>query len=162
MWEFRGGQGRIRWGGIREGFMGVASDIGFHRWVRFGQRWAEGKTFLGEDNCVRKHNEVGKPQIDLGSKWQLLSRVQLFATLWTVACQAPLSMEFSRQEYWSGLPFPPPGDLPDPGIESGSPALQADSLLSELLGILGREVLFHFSGAENTWKKTTQKRKLIN
>ena len=42
------------------------------------------------------------------------------ATSWTVACQAPLSMEFSRQEYWSGLPFPPPGDLPDPGIETVS------------------------------------------
>ena len=48
-----------------------------------------------------------------------------------VACQAPLSLEFSRQDYWSGLPFPPPGDLPYPGIEPGSPALQADSLLSE-------------------------------
>ena len=48
---------------------------------------------------------------------------------WTIACQPPLSMEFSRQEYWSGLPFPSPGDLPDPGIESGSPALQEDSLL---------------------------------
>ena len=45
------------------------------------------------------------------------SRVQLFATLWTVACQAPLSMGFSRQEYWSELPCPPPGDLPKPGIE---------------------------------------------
>ena len=49
-----------------------------------------------------------------------LNRVQLFATLWTVACQAPLSMEFPRQEYWSGLPFPSPGDLPDPGIEPAS------------------------------------------
>ena len=48
-------------------------------------------------------------------------------TPWTVACQAPLSMGFSRQEYWSGLPFPSPGDLPDPGIEPASPALQADS-----------------------------------
>ena len=48
---------------------------------------------------------------------QLLSRARLFATLWTVACQAPLSMGFSRQEYWSGLPFPPPGDLPDPETE---------------------------------------------
>ena len=57
---------------------------------------------------------------------QSLSRVQLFATLWTLACQSPLSMEFSRQEYWSGLPFPPPGDLPDPGTEPmslASPAL---------------------------------------
>ena len=53
---------------------------------------------------------------------------------WTVACQAPLSMGFSRQEYWNGLPFPFPGDLPDPGIEPGSPALQADSLLTELWG----------------------------
>ena len=55
-------------------------------------------------------------------------------TPWTVACQAPLSMEFSRQEYWSGLPFPPPGNLPDPWIKPESPALQADALLSELLG----------------------------
>ena len=55
-----------------------------------------------------------------------LSHVRLFATPWTVACQTPLSMGFSRQEYWSGLPFPPPGDLPDPGIEPAtfmSPAL---------------------------------------
>ena len=52
-----------------------------------------------------------------------LSRVQLLATPWTVAHQAPLSMGFSRQEYWSGLPLPSPGDLPDPGIEPRSPAL---------------------------------------
>ena len=52
-------------------------------------------------------------------------------TLWTVAHQAPLSMGFSRQEYWMGWPFPSPGDLPSPGIEPGSPALQADSLLSK-------------------------------
>ena len=52
------------------------------------------------------------------------------ATPWTIACQAPLSMGFSRQEYWSGLPFPSPGDLPDPGIEHRSPTLQADSLPS--------------------------------
>ena len=59
------------------------------------------------------------------------SVVSDFSIPWTVACQAPLSMEFSRQEYWSGLPFPSPGDLPNPGIEPGSPALQADSLPSE-------------------------------
>ena len=53
------------------------------------------------------------------------SRVRPFATLWTVACQAPLSTGFSRQEYWSGLPCPPPGDLPTPGIEPTSPALAA-------------------------------------
>ena len=56
------------------------------------------------------------------------------ATPWTVACQAPLSMEFSRQDYWSGLLFPSPGDLPHPGMEPGSPALQADSLPTKPLG----------------------------
>ena len=53
---------------------------------------------------------------------------------WTVARQAPLTMGFSRQEYWSGVPFPSPGDLPDPGIKPGSPALQADSFPTELPG----------------------------
>ena len=64
---------------------------------------------------------------------------QTLATPWTVACQAPLSMEFSRQKSWSGLPCPSPGDLPDPGIESGSPALQTDSLSSEPLAEWGRD-----------------------
>ena len=62
---------------------------------------------------------------------KLLSRVRLFVIPWTVAHWAPLSMEFFMQEYWSGLPFPSPGDLPDPGIEPGSPALQADALPSD-------------------------------
>ena len=60
-----------------------------------------------------------------------VSRVQLFATPWTVARHASLFMEFYRQEYWSGLPCPSPGHLPDPGIEPGSSSLQADSLPSE-------------------------------
>ena len=60
-----------------------------------------------------------------------LSPVQLFVTPWTVVYQAPLSMRFSRQEYWSGLPFSSPEDVPEPQIEPGSPALQADSLPSE-------------------------------
>ena len=78
-----------------------------------------------------------------------LSRVPLSATSWTRAHQAPLSMGFSRQEYWSGLPCPPPGDLPDPGIEPASsvaPALQADSLLLSLQGRLigsGLEITFN-------------------
>ena len=54
----------------------------------------------------------------------MLSHVQLFAIPWTIAHKAPVSMVFSRQEYWSGLPCPPPGDLPNPGIESMSPALE--------------------------------------
>ena len=65
------------------------------------------------------------------SSVQLLSHVQLFVTPLTVAFQATLAMGFSKQEYWSDLPFPSPGDLPDPGIESRSSALQEDSLPSE-------------------------------
>ena len=60
-----------------------------------------------------------------------LSPVRLFEILWTVAYQVPPSMGFSRQEYWSGLPFLSPGDLPDPGIEPRSPSLEADALTSE-------------------------------
>ena len=70
------------------------------------------------------------------SKCAMISRDRLFATPPTAARQAPLSMEFSKQEYWSGLPCPSPGDLPKPGIEPRSPALQADSLPSEPSGKL--------------------------
>ena len=73
-----------------------------------------------------------------------LSRIRLFTTPWPVAHQAPLSMGFFRQEYWSGLPFPPPGDHPNPGIEPTSPvspALQADSLPTKPLG----KPLVHFT-----------------
>ena len=72
---------------------------------------------------------------------ELLSHVQLFATPWTVAHQAPLSMGFPRQECWSGLPFPSLGDLPNPGVKPGSPALQADALTSEPPG----SPLFNFT-----------------
>ena len=77
---------------------------------------------------------------------------QLFVTPWTVSHQASLSMEFSRQEYWSGLPFPSAGDLPDPGIESASPALQVDSLQ---LSHLGRPSI-----GMATVKTTTTKQKI--
>ena len=62
-------------------------------------------------------------------KMKLLSRARLFATPWTVVYQASPSMGFSSQEYWSGLPFPSPGDLPDPGVEPGSPTLEADAYM---------------------------------
>ena len=67
----------------------------------------------------------------LWSEVKSLSHVRLFVTLWTVAYQAPPSMGFSMWEYWSGLPFPSPGDLPHPEIEPRSPAFQADALTSE-------------------------------
>ena len=64
-------------------------------------------------------------------KVKLLSHVRLIATPWIIAYHGPPSMEFFRQEYWSGLPYPSPGDLPNPGFEPRSPALQADALPSE-------------------------------
>ena len=76
----------------------------------------------------------GKPPGPLMCVCWSLSHIQLFTILWTVAHLAPLSMGFSRQEYWSGYPFSSPGDLPDPGIKLGSPALQVTSLPSELPG----------------------------
>ena len=104
----------------------------------------------------REMGKVPAFRVNLGSESQLyyllvkvkvtsLSHVRLFATPWTIAHQAPLSMGFSGQEYWSGLPFPSPGDLPDPGIEPGSPALQADALSSEPPGkpkSLLKEILY--------------------
>ena len=75
----------------------------------------------------RKHSTVKQLRA-------MLSRARLFAAPWTVARKALCPWGFSRQEYWSGLPCPPPGDLPNPGIERGSPALQADSLPAELPG----------------------------
>ena len=76
---------------------------------------------------------------------QLLSRFRLSATLWTVARQTPLSIGFSRQEYWSGLPFPSPGDLPDPRIKptsAVSPALQIDSLPRATIILLDKRLNF--------------------
>ena len=87
-------------------------------------------------------------------KWnevKSLSHVRLFVTPWIVAHQAPPSMEFSRQEYWSGLPFPSPGDLPDPGVEPGSSALQADALPFEPTG----KLLSHQGSPQNTNMKNT-------
>ena len=72
------------------------------------------------------------------------------ATPWSVAYQASLSIGFARQEYWSGLPFPSPGDVPDPGIEPRSPALQADTLPSELPGNLPR-LLKHIIRLTDAW-----------
>ena len=90
--------------------------------------------------CVRERESVSH------------SVMSNFVTLWTVVCQAPLSMEFSRQEYWSGQPFPSPGDLPHPGIKPRSPAVQADSLPSEPPG--NRRVYVKLSLTEVSRKKT--------
>ena len=83
-------------------------------------------------------------------KVKSLSRVRLFVTPWTVAYQAPPSMEFSRQGYWSGLPFLSPEDLPDPGIEPGSPALQADALPSYPTA----QILATYHSVTSAWRCT--------
>ena len=94
-------------------------------------------------------------------KVKSLSRVQLLGTTWTVAHQAPPSMGFSRQEYWSELPFPSPGDLPDPGIKPRSPALQADTLTSEPPGKFrchhsSKQCVLEASNCNLTFYKTRQ------
>ena len=78
----------------------------------------------------------------------MLNRVRLFVTLWTIACQAPLCMGFSRREYWSGLPFPPPGDLPDPGIKPMSfvsCALARRFFTTALPGKIPHKIFIHHS-----------------
>ena len=88
---------------------------------------------LGIFASVKIHITDTKRTLTLTMKVKVksLSHVQLFGTPWTVAYQAPLSMGFSRQEYWSGLSFPSPGDLPNPGIKPESPTLQVVALTSE-------------------------------
>ena len=95
---------------------------------------------LPEKQCPEWESDQSKVWTSQASAWvripwkvkvKFLSHVWLFATPWTVAYQSPLSVGFSRQEYWNGLPFPSPGDLPNPGMEPGSPALQTDALPSE-------------------------------
>ena len=85
----------------------------------------------GELGQIQDNRERRKGLNNLELLAQSLSHVEFFATPWTLACQAPLSMEFSRQEYWNGLPFPSPGAFPDPGIKPVSPALQAHLLPTE-------------------------------
>ena len=95
-----------------------------------------GKVCQGEPEVSTRQSTIyafvyRKPPCSDYNKVKSLSRVQLFSNPWTIGYQVPPSMGFSRQEYWSGLPFPSPGHFPDPGIEPGSPVLQADTLRSE-------------------------------
>ena len=100
------------WSGLPFPSLGDLSDPG----IKPGSRALQVDSLPAElpgkpENCIER------------KKMKSLSRVQLFATPWTVAYHTPLSMGFSKQEYWSGLPFPSPGNLPDPGMEPRSPAL---------------------------------------
>ena len=108
----------------------------FHKWNE--QILDQQKSQSKIQQVLYKRSIEGGTEKIFSFLWQysvkLLSCVRVFATPWTIAHQAPPSVEFSRQEYWSGLPFPSPGDLPDPGIKFRSPTLQADTLPSELPG----------------------------
>ena len=86
------------------------------------QNWKEKRVYIGKSKVKDKNNKYHSMPVDIDIH-ESLSCIQLLAILWPVAYQAPLSMGFSRQEYWSGLPFPSPGDLPDPGIEPRYPTL---------------------------------------
>ena len=114
-------------------------------------------------HCLLKSWIMNVMSLLYWSELKLLSHVRLFVTPWTVAFQAPQSMEFSRQGYWSELPFSSPGDLPDPGIEPGSPALQADALpyeplcLQALCPHLTFKNVFKFFGC--MWNLVPQERK---
>ena len=114
----------IRTQGVTTHLRTQGQDCALHRLAR---------TFTGQVPTW-KHSAVTLGSGTLTPKDQSLSRARLFGTPRIVARHAPLSTESPSQEYWSGLPFPSPGDLPDPGINPGSPALQADSLPSESLG----------------------------
>ena len=110
-------------------------------WVNSGSWWWTGRPgalqSMGSQSRTRLSDWTElrfKKQCKQHESVYSLSHIWLFATLWTVAHQAPLSMGFSRQGYWSGLPLPSTGDLPDTGIKPGSPASQADALPSEPLG----------------------------
>ena len=114
--------------------------VGWHHWLKvhdFEQALGDGER-QGKLACcspwARKEPDVTErlnQEYESEVNMLVTQSFRLFAMAGTVACQAPLSMEFSRQEYWSGLPFPSPGDLPDARTEPGSPTQQADSLLSE-------------------------------
>ena len=114
--------------------------------------WAEHMSLISQppvSECILHRSSHLIPIMSL-VKWKSLSCVRLFATPWTIQ-----SMEFSRPEHWSGWPFPSPGDLPNPGMEPRSPALQVDSLPAEPQGkpglmSLGRSLLSTFSGMK-TW-----------
>ena len=110
-----------------------ARDCGFDPWVGkipWSRKWS-----LLQYSCLKDSMDRGVWHFTVHSctvkSLSRFSHVQLFVTPWTVARPSPLSMGLSRQESWSGLPYPSPRHLPDPGIEPGSPTLQADSLPSE-------------------------------
>ena len=101
-------------------------------WLQLDEAWVSTPV---NQTTVLSEQKLREP-IFWEVKVKLLSFDRLFMTPWTAGYQAPPSMGFSRQEYWSGVPFPSPGDLPNPGIEPRSPTLQADALPSEPTGKL--------------------------
>ena len=139
----RRGPQRMRWlDGITDS-MDMSLNSGSWWWTgRPGVLQSTGSQRVGHDWATELNGKNSEPQWSKRLHAQSLSCVSLFVTLWTVAHQALLSMEFSRQEYWSGLPFSPPRGLPNPGIKSTSPS----SVLAS-----------RFFNTEPTWEAPNQK-----
>ena len=116
----------LPWADFREG-QWWAQQVGRYECLLLGSLWDVARIWNHCHFIIYRH-------VCIVSGAQLLSGVRLFAILWIVAHQAPLPVEFSRQEYWSGLLFSPPGDLPEPGIEPSSPQLAGRFFTAELLG----------------------------
>ena len=128
-WDFPGKSTGVGWHAHLQGIFPIQeSDPGLLHCGQMFYLWATREALA----CYRKSkiNQRQGGNICKIHECECISHsvVWLFVTPWTIAHQAPLSMELSRQEYWSRVPFPSPGDLPNPGIEPASPALQADSL----------------------------------
>ena len=119
---------------VRSGcsWMAVRRQVFFPSWVPPGYTSSPSVATVASE-CDPSFTDMAR-NISLITRAQLLSYVWLFATPWTVACWAPLSMRFPRQEFWSRVPFHPPGDLPDPGMELLSPALMSRFFTIEPLG----------------------------
>ena len=101
---------------------------------------------MDQEPEVERTGLISNEHANIHVKVKLLSRVRLFVTPWTAAHQTPPSMGFSKQEYWSRLPFPSPEDLPDTGIKPRSPTLQADALTSEPPGKPSIHLIYKMCG----------------
>ena len=123
---------RVRHNLVTEQQIGHSPDRMWEGNMRRSEYQVPGIIWSHLGGCVRQTLDTARQKPCGPCSMSVTQSCLILVTLWAVAHQVPLSMRFSRQEYWSGLPFPSPGDLPNSGIKPTSPALQADSLPTEL------------------------------